>query len=176
MLPADRTLQRTKNFCEASYVLFVWRRRILCLWLIHFTWKVLGVFMCSIKTFQDMISSRNLKFEKSYRESVGIKVVYGNITKELDPFGPISVYALGSKDCPKPKIFRPLYALFCSLLSSNIIVIDCSRNWWQTILSTISQELKKKKLCPSDFWDLIRKWVEHRIFMSYLILKNWKPK
>lgn len=84
--------------------------------------------MCSIKTFQDMISSRNLKFEKSNRESVGIKVVYGNITKELDPFGPISVYALGYKDCPKPKICRPLYALFCSLVSSNIIVIDCSRN------------------------------------------------
>lgn len=74
--------------------------------------------MCNVKIFQDIIFSRSLKFEKSNRDPVGGKTVYDNITKELDPFRPISAYALGYEDCTKPKIFKPLNALFCSLVSS----------------------------------------------------------
>lgn len=74
--------------------------------------------MCNVKMFQDIIFSRNPKFEKSNRHPVGKKMVYDNITKVLDTFGPISVYALGYEDCTKPKIFKPLNALFCSLVSS----------------------------------------------------------
>lgn len=44
-------------------------------------------------------------------------MVYDNITKELDPFGLISAYALGYEDCRKPKIFKP-NVLFCFLISS----------------------------------------------------------
>lgn len=84
----------------------------------YFHIKDFGVFMCNVKNLQDIISSRNLKCEKSNRDSVGGKIVYDNITKELDPFALISAYALGYKDCPKHKIFKPLNALFCSLVSS----------------------------------------------------------
>lgn len=73
---------------------------------------VLGFFICNVKT------SRNLKFEKSDRVAMEEKIIYDNIAKELNPFGPISAYALGYEDCTKPKIFKFLNVLFCSLVSS----------------------------------------------------------